>query len=149
MRILFRIAAAVALVQGFAHGYLVVADRPIRGGETIFAAMHAPLAFHGAVRSYWGFLYGYGLFAAFTCLVESALLLFAPSRAVAAVLLAANLGYASVVALYFFPVPLFFDLLLIALLAGALVLEHAGRAGREGARARPGAGRGAAQEAAR
>jgi hypothetical protein len=140
-----RIAAAVALVQGFAHGYLVVADRPIRGGEAIFAAMRQPLEFHGSTRSYWGFLFGYGLFAAFSCLVESTLLLFAPSRAVAAILIAANLFYAFLMARYFFPVPLFFDLLLIALLGCALVSEHAGRAGREGANAGEGAGGGASR----
>jgi hypothetical protein len=113
---LTRVAAVVALLQGTAHGALV-----LRAHET-------------------GHLLGYGLMVAFNCVIEAALLVFVPGRAVPIILIAANLVHAFLVARYFFALPFIFDLLVIALLAGALLSGNAGRAGRKSAAAGEGAG---------
>lgn len=84
--------------------------------------------FQGFSRSYWDFFYGYGLFAAFTCVVEAVLFwqLGSLDRRLAAPVLilfaAANVVYAALCWQFFFLTPLVFDLAIAACLALALAI---------------------------
>ena len=130
-RLLTRIAAAVALFQGLAHGAMFLAARPHSIAEAgVQAAMWAVhFRAGGGLHSYGEMYFGYGLMAASSCLFEAALLWFiaplaqaAPRsfRALAATLLAANLVHGALVLRYFFLVPLVPDTLIALLLAAAL-----------------------------
>ncbi|MBI3796492.1 MAG: hypothetical protein HY268_05910 [Deltaproteobacteria bacterium] len=131
--ILLRIAATVALVQGTAHGLLVVFDSPKNGPAEIAvveAMRSQQFNFRGSMRSYWDFHFGYGLFSAFTCLIEAVLFWqlakFANtnpslSKQIVALFFFANLGYAILVWRYFFITPLVFDLAITICLGLALM----------------------------
>ncbi len=116
-----RVASALALLQGAGHGFLVMSWKPTRGDLEVAAVeamkRHA-FIFQGFSRTYWDFFYGYGLMAAFNCLVEAALLWqLAPlmtsdiGRVVPIVLLfiAANVVHAALCWKYFFITPIVFD----------------------------------------
>jgi hypothetical protein len=72
-----RIGSVVALVQFAAHTLLFVSSAPKHGPEetAVVEAMKAHrFDFMGSMRSYWDFYFGYGLEAAFVCLIEAVLL---------------------------------------------------------------------------
>src|SRR2546427_9153063 len=73
---LLRVTAVVALLQFFGHAALFVRAQPTHGDAevTVVAAMKAHrFNFGGSMRSYWDMYFGYGLEAAFICLVEAIL----------------------------------------------------------------------------
>src|SRR2546428_9980164 len=111
---LLRVTAVVALLQFFGHAALFVRAQPTHGDAevTVVAAMKAHrFNFGGSMRSYWDMYYGYGLEAAFICLVEA--ILFwqlatiagttpAIVRPIIALFLVANVAHAILVMRYFF-----------------------------------------------
>ena len=130
---LLKITAALAAIQGTAHAALLLTYRPSHGlaESVVVAAMRGrAFAFGGfAPHSYWEMYIGYGLFAAFNCAIEAVLFWQlagwdeverARARPIILLFLLANLGYAGLVARFFFLVPMVFDLLIAALLAAAL-----------------------------
>ena len=132
--LLLRLAAGLALVQGLAHGSLLLSYRPSHGPDEValVQSMQATAFDFGGFQphSYWEMYIGYGLFAALTCVIEA--LLFwqlarvaatipARVRPLAAVFIVANLGYAALMARYFFWMPLMFDLLVASLLGLAII----------------------------
>jgi hypothetical protein len=131
--LLFRVAAAVALLQGIAHGTLIATYRPKHGVDEL-AVIDAMRAHHfdfgGASRSYWDFYLGYAIMAAFTCFVEAAILAQLPravqsgariTTGVAATFIAFNFVHASLGLRFFFPLPVVFDLVIATILVGALI----------------------------
>jgi hypothetical protein len=133
--LLLRILAVIALVQFVGHGTLFVGARPTHGPEevAIVDAMRShTFTFAAAPRSYWDMYFGYGLEAAFVCLVEAVLFWLlagglpagAPLvRSIAALFAMANVAHFVMLARYFaFPLPMAFDALIAAgLTAVALV----------------------------
>ena len=131
--LLLRIAAALAAVQGLAHGALFVTAKP-RHGEAeiaVIEAMKTSRFAHGV--TYWDQYFGYGLIAAAACLVEAVLFWQlariaavgeTPVRPTLALFIVANVGHAILVWRYFkFPVPIAFDLLIAASLGWALAVS--------------------------
>jgi hypothetical protein len=133
MTALLRTAAIVALLQFAAHGILFVRAKPIHGDTEVAVVQMMKdhrFDFGRSRRSYWDMYFGYGLEAAFICLVEA--ILFWQLSAVATtspgvvkpivmLFLAANVAHALLVLRYFFLVPLVPDLLITGLLALTLV----------------------------
>jgi len=131
--LLLRVAAALALVQGLAHGILFIRARPTHGPTevAVIEAMKTnSFNFRGAVRSYWDMYFGYGLEAAAACLVEAVLLWMladiaktqpALVRPILGVFVVANLGHIALTARYFFYVPIVFDLAIAITLVWAFV----------------------------
>src|SRR5712691_162811 len=74
--VLLRILAVVAFLQFAGHGSMFVRARPTHGPDEVAVVdamrSHAFL-FASAPRSYWQMYFGYGLEAAFVCLVEAVL----------------------------------------------------------------------------
>jgi len=136
--ILLRIAAALAAIQGLAHGTLFVSAKPRYGAAevAVVEAMKSNRFFAGGTRSYWDLYFGYGLIAAAACLVEAVLLWqlarIAESnpqlvRPILGLLILTNVGHALLVARYFlFYVPIAFDALIAAFLAWAFIVAAAG-----------------------
>jgi hypothetical protein len=132
---LLRASAVVALLQFVAHGVLFVRTKPTHGDAevAVLAAMKANrFDFGGSMRSYWDMYFGYGLEAAFICLVEAILLWLLANVAVTApavvrpiimLFLVANVAHAILVTRYFFLVPLVPDILIALLLAWILVMS--------------------------
>jgi hypothetical protein len=132
---LLRVAALVALLQFLGHGAQFLRAKPTHGEAevTVVAAMKAHrFPFGGSMRSYWDMYFGYGLEAAFICLVEAVLFWqlatiagAAPAmvRPIVALFLVANLGHAILVMRYFFLVPLVPDVLIALLLAWTMVIS--------------------------
>jgi hypothetical protein len=134
--VLLRIVAVVALLQFIGHGAMFVRARPSQGPEeaAIVEAMRSRVfTFAAAPRSYWDMYFGYGLEAAFVCLVEALLfwLLAAASpvdvalvRSIATLFAVANAAHCVMLARYFaFPVPMLFDTLIaLGLIAVAIVV---------------------------
>jgi hypothetical protein len=127
--ILLRVAAVLAVVQGLAHGSIILFGGANRSADEsgVIAVMKSHLFGAGAGRSYWDYYIGYALFAALTCILEG-VLFWAVSgtgrqmRPVALVFLAGNLGYAALVGRYFpLRLPIVFDLA-IAVCLGLAVL---------------------------
>jgi len=130
--ILLRIAAALAAVQGVAHGALFLAARPRHGPAEVMVveAMKANRFFAGN-HGYWDFYFGYGLLAAAACLVQAALLWQlariagtqpALVRPMIGLFILANVGHALLLMRYFsLYLPIAFDLLIAACLAWAFV----------------------------
>lgn len=138
--ILLRIAAAVALLQFIAHTSLLLSYEPSHGPAetTLVQAMRDNRFDFGGFEphSYWQMYIAYGLFAAVNCLIEAVLFWQLSSvartdparvRPFAALFLAANLGYATLVALYFFPIPLLADLTIAACLVLVLWITRPSR----------------------
>lgn len=128
-----RIASAVALVQFAAHTFLFVSSSPRHGPEEV-AVVEAMKAhrfdFMGSMRSYWDFYFGYGLEAAFICLIEAVLLwqlatiakTGAPMvRPIVALFCLANIGHAILTWKYFFITPIVPDVVIAVCLAFAFV----------------------------
>jgi hypothetical protein len=131
---ILRIAAALAAIQGSAHGSLFLRARPRHGPaeEAVVEAMQSNrFDFAGAMRSYWDFYYGYGLQAAAACLVEAVLFWQlarvaesqpALIRPIVGLFVLVNVGHALLTARYFFYVPIVFDLAIAACLASAFAM---------------------------
>jgi hypothetical protein len=130
---LLRIAAVVALVQFCAHTTLFMTYVPMHGPDEVSVVQTMQshyFSFSGSLRSYWDMYFGYGLFSAFNCLLEAVLLWQLASiatnfphlvRPVAALFVAANIGYTILVWKYFFPLPSYFDIAIAILLGLAIV----------------------------
>ncbi len=131
--ILLRIASVVALLQFAAHTFLFLSSSPKHGPEEV-AVVEAMKAhrfdFMGSLRSYWDFYMGYGLEAAFICLVEAVLFwqlatvasTSAPVvRPIIALFCFANIGHAVLAWRYFFTIPMVPDLAIAVCLAFAFV----------------------------
>ena len=134
--ILFRIVAIVALVQFVGHGTMFVKARPTHGAAEVAvvdAMRSQAFTFASAPRTYWDMYFGYGLEAAFVCLVEAVLfwlLAAAPPgsaplvRSVAWLFAAANVAHIAMLVRYFaFPLPMVFDGLIAAGLAAAAMMS--------------------------
>jgi len=120
--LLLRALTVVALLQFIGHGTLFVRARPTHGPEevAVVKAMksHA-FVFSAAPRTYWDMYFGYGLEAAFVCLVEALLFwLLAGAtaasadlvRSIAVLVALGNVAHVVMLARYFaFPVPMVFD----------------------------------------
>jgi hypothetical protein len=131
---LLRIAAVVALLQFVGHGTLLLRAKPTHGAAEVAvtdAMKQARFNFGGSMRSYWDMYTGYGLEAAFICLVEAILFwqlaAIAGStpmivRPIVALFLAANAAHVILVMRYFFLVPLIPDVLIALLLAWTLLI---------------------------
>ena len=134
--LLLRILALVAFVQFVGHGLLFVRARPTHGPreEAVVAAMRTErFAFAAAPRSYWNMYFGYGLEAAFVCLVEA--ILFwqlagiatsdpALVRPIILLFAGANVAHFVMLARYFaFPLPMAFDAIIAIGLVIAAVLR--------------------------
>ncbi len=132
---LLRIVSVVALLQFIGHGTMFVRARPTHGPDeaAVVDAMRShAFSFARAPRTYWDMYFGYGLEAAFVCLVEAALFWLlagaAPEsasliRSIAILFAVANLAHIAMLARYFaFPLPMVFDAAIAAgLFAAALV----------------------------
>jgi hypothetical protein len=135
---LLRATAIVAFVQFCAHTARFVSYVPKHGPDEVgvVAVMKSHyFSFSGAARSYWDFYFGYGLMAAFNCLIEAVLLWqlagiakSSPARVrpVAGLFLLANVGYAILVLTYFFPLPAYFDMAIATLLGWVLFTASRG-----------------------
>jgi len=131
--ILLRVAAVLALVQCLGHAALFLTYVPKHGPDevAVVAAMHDHLFnFSGRLHSYWDMYFGYGVMAVLNCLIEAILFWQLASIArnsprtvmpVTALFLLANLAYFTLITLYFFPLPGYFDLAIALCLAAVLV----------------------------
>ena|ERR1044072_4011586 len=127
MKISLRAAAFIALFQFAAHTTLLLKYVPTHGPDevrVVEAMQSQRFDFHGSQpHSYWEMYIGYGLFAAFNCLIEALLFWFLsnrPNRALVGILLFANLGYAAMVYRWFFFIPMYADLAIAVCLTAAL-----------------------------
>ena len=132
-RVFLWTASIVALFQFVAHTILLVFYVPTHGpGETaLVEAMKSQLFdFGGRIHSYWDLYFGYGLFAAFNCLIEGVLFwqlstisMINPSRIrpIVALFLLGNVGYAILVWRYFFLTPIVPDIAIAICLGLALI----------------------------
>ncbi|HJW94750.1 MAG TPA: hypothetical protein VJ901_14120 [Thermoanaerobaculia bacterium] len=127
MKIFLRIASLVALLQFAAHTTLLLQYVPRHGPDEVRVVevmKSYRFDFHGSQpHSYWDMYLGYGLFAAFNCLIEALLFWFLssrPDKALIAILLIANLCYAAMVYRWFFFIPLYADLVIAVCLTAAL-----------------------------
>ena len=126
-----RIGSVVALVQFAAHTLLFVSSAPKHGPEetAVVEAMKGHrFDFMGSMRSYWDFYFGYGLEAAFVCLIEAVLLWQLATiaktdalvvRPIAALFFLANVGHAVLAWKYFFITPIVPDVVIAVCLAFA------------------------------
>lgn len=132
--VLLRTIAIVAFLQFLGNGMMFVSARPTHGPRevAVVEAMRSQsFTFGSAPRSYWDMYFGYGLEAAFICLVEAILfwLLAAASsgislvRSVAWLFAIANVAHIVMLVRYFaFPVPMLFDAVVaLGLIAAALL----------------------------
>jgi hypothetical protein len=133
--LLLRIVAVVALLQFVGHGTLFVRARPTHGPEevAVVEAMRSrAFTFAAAPRTYWDMYFGYGLEAAFVCLVEAVLFWqlaggtrgdAALVRSIAALFAVANVAHCVMLVRYFaFPVPMVFDAVIALGLTAAAVV---------------------------
>lgn len=134
--VLLRIAAALAALQGIAHGALFISAKP-RHGEAevaVVTAMKANAFFRGGL-GYWDYYFGYGLIAAAVCLVEAVLFWQLATiaatrpllvRPMVALFVVWNLAHAALLARYFkFPLPMAFDAIIAGLLISAFLAAAA------------------------
>jgi hypothetical protein len=124
-----RAASVVAFAQFVAHTAMFLSAKASHGPAEVAvveAMKSQKFLFDGSLRSYWDLYFGYGLFAAFNCLVEAVLFWqlarlakagAAHGRPIVALYCIANLGYALLVLRYFFIVPLVPDLVIAVCLA--------------------------------
>jgi hypothetical protein len=133
--LLLRIVSVVALLQFIGHGTMFVRARPTHGPQevAVVQAMRSQaFTFALAPRTYWDMYFGYGLEAAFVCLVEAVLFWLlagtasqngALVKSVAGLFAIANVAHLLMLVRYFaFPVPMVFDALIaVGLVAAALL----------------------------
>ena len=131
---LLRAAAVLAFVQFVGHGALFFRAEP-RHGPAEIAVVEAMRAnefeFGGRMRSYWDMYFGYGLQAAFACLVEAVLLWQLAAiaardplvvRPIAVLIAAANLAHIALIARYFgLLLPIAFDSAIVVALVALLI----------------------------
>jgi hypothetical protein len=124
-RFILRVAAAVATLQAAAHLTLFLRSQPRPGSPAwplteMMRAQSAP-----GHTDYWAMYFGYGLLSALTALFVAALIWLAASfdgrsrslaRGLVLIVLGAIIVHAVLIARYFFPVPLYFDVAVAALL---------------------------------
>jgi hypothetical protein len=135
--LLLRIVSVVALLQFVGHGTMFVLARPTHGPDEVAvvdAMRSRAFTFALAPRTYWDMYFGYGLEAAFVCLVEAALFWLlagatsgnaALVRSVAALFAVANVAHIVMLVRYFaFPLPMVFDALIAAGLVAAAVVAR-------------------------
>lgn len=126
-RLVLRVAAALATLQAAAHLTLFLRSMPGPNSPAwpLVQAMRGQAG--PGHTTYRGMYFGYGLLSAVTALFIACLIWLAASfdagsrrlaRRLVAIVLLAVAVHAVVIALYFFPVPLYFDILVAALLAG-------------------------------
>ncbi len=133
--LVLRIVAVIALAQFIGHGTQFVRARPTHGPDevAVVEAMQShAFRFASAPRTYWDMYFGYGLEAAFVCLVEAVLFWqlatataasAALVRSVAVLLAIGNVAHVLMLARYFaFPIPMVFDTLIAAGLGVVAVL---------------------------
>ena len=133
--VLLRIVAVLAFVQFIGHGTLFVRARPTHGPEevaVVTAMKGTAFRFSAAPRTYWDMYFGYGLEAAFVCLIEAVLFWQLAAiatrdaslvRPIAALFLLANIAHLALLARYFaFIVPMVFDALIGVGLLGVVVV---------------------------
>ena len=132
--LLLRALAIVAVIQFAGHGGLFVLSRPTHGVDEVAvvnAMREHAFMFAAAPRTYWDMYFGYGLEAAFVCLLEAVLFWMvagAPAgsaslvRSIAVLFAVWNLAHFVMLMRYFaFPLPMVFDgLLAIGLIAVAI-----------------------------
>lgn len=145
---LLRVLALVAFLQFAGHGTMFVTARPAHGPAEVAvvdAMRTQAFRFAAAPRTYWDMYFGYGLEAAFVCLVESVLFWLlagalvasraglppgaaaastvALVRSVAWLFAAANVAHLAMLVRYFaFPLPMAFDgVIALGLIAAALL----------------------------
>ncbi len=131
--LLLRVVAVVAFVQFVGHGTMFARARPTHGPAevAVVEAMRSQqFAFAAAPHSYWDMYFGYGLEAAFICLVEAILFWqlariaardLVLVRPIVALFLAANLAHIAMLIRYFaFPLPITFDAVIALGLLGVL-----------------------------
>jgi hypothetical protein len=132
---LLRVVAIVAFIQFLGHGSMFVRAKPTHGAEetAVVESMktHA-FRFAAAPRSYWDMYVGYGLEAAFICLIEAVLFWqlagiasgnAAGVRPIVALFAGANVAHIALLARYFaFPLPMAFDAVIAAVLVVVLFL---------------------------
>jgi len=131
---LLRAAAVLAFVQFLGHGALFVRAAPRHGAAevAVVEAMRTnEFDFGGRMRSYWDMYFGYGLQAAFACLVEAVLLwqlavIATPDpasiRPIAMLVAAANIAHIALIARYFgFLLPIAFDGLIAAAMIAVVI----------------------------
>lgn len=135
MQTLLLAATALALLQYIGHATLFLRGTPPHGPEEvelIDSMKTRRWRFSGALRSYWDFLFGYGLlvilwgFFEVFLLWQLSALATNPSISIKPLilgLLVTNLAHAFLTFRYFFIVPPIFDLLVAATLALALVVK--------------------------
>jgi hypothetical protein len=131
--VFLKLASIVALLQFAGHGWLFVFASPKHGAEevAVIEAMKTHrFDFLGSMRSYWDFYFGYGIEAAFVCLIEAVLFWQlaaiagtnrAAVRPIVALFLLANVGHMFLVGRYFFLTPMVIDGAVAACLALALL----------------------------
>jgi hypothetical protein len=127
-----RAASIVALLQAVGHGTSVIRWAPTRGPDqraVIDVMQSHTFDFQGFTRSYWDLFFGYGLMAAFTCVVEAVLFWQLASLAlsggfrgtpIVALFILANLVHAVLCWNYFFLTPIVLDLAIAFCLGLAL-----------------------------
>ena len=125
---LVKAAGIVSLVQGVAHGAMILLAKPNHGPSesmVVETMKHYVFNFSGAHRSYWDLYFGYALLAAITCFLEAALLwLMAPLastdparlRLLLIAVLLSVIAHACLVLRFFFYLPLATDFVVIVLL---------------------------------
>ena len=131
-RVLFRVAAIVALLQWAAHTTLFLRSSaiPLARDRAVIDAMKAH-QFQAQIftRSYWDFYYGSGLMVAFVVLIEAILFSLLAKhattcgpavRVVAGMFIVYNVGHALLAWRYFFITPMVPDLVIALLLAAAV-----------------------------
>jgi hypothetical protein len=127
--LLLRFASGIALVQFAAHTLLFAFSSPKHGPEesAVIEAMKTHrFDFAGSLRSYWDFYFGYGLEAAFVCLIEAVLFWQLATiaktgpllvRPIVALFFLANVGHAILAWKYFFITPIVPDIAIAVCLA--------------------------------
>jgi hypothetical protein len=123
---LLRVTAVVATLQAAAHVTLFLRSQPTPGSEIwpLVEAMRAQSA--PGHTNYWAMYFGYGLLSAVTAFLIAALIWLASvfddgsrrfARSLVGVIVIATVVHAIIIARYFFPVPLFIDIVVALLLA--------------------------------
>ncbi len=133
--LLLRALATVALLQFVGHGTLFVRARPTHGPEevAVVEAMRSrAFTFAAAPRTYWDMYFGYGLEAAFVCLVEAVLFWQLGGatagadlvRSIAILFAVGNAAHFLMLARYFaFPLPMMFDAIIAVGLCAVAIMS--------------------------
>ncbi len=134
--LLLRALAIVALLQFVGHGTLFVRARPTHGPDEIAvveAMRSRAFTFAVAPRTYWDMYFGYGLEAAFVCLIEAVLFWELAgataanadlARSIAVLFAVGNAAHVVMLARYFaFPLPMMFDAIIAVGLSAVAIMS--------------------------